>query len=69
MRLAASATPGMVAAMDIIDGAALTIRRAIEERFPLGTERDAWLRWLDRLSRASGALASQSPRALRNHRR
>jgi len=35
--------------------ALVTVRRAILERFPPGRERDAWLRWVERLAEKGGA--------------
>jgi hypothetical protein len=33
----------------LVAGARLTVLRAMLERFPLGSERDAWLAWLSAL--------------------
>jgi hypothetical protein len=41
------APASQTSALDIIDSAVITIRRAILERFPPGAERERWLAWLE----------------------
>jgi hypothetical protein len=45
-QMASSRSAFRLRSMDIIDGAAITIRRAILARFRPGPERERWLAWL-----------------------
>jgi hypothetical protein len=48
--------------MDTMHSAVLTVRRAIEERFPPGPEGEAWLNWL----REAAVLRGAPPDPLRS---